>query len=69
MHFLALGVDKNDYIIKRRMIQSIEFITDGFVTAAVLRDIGLPQIELPTALLFFNVGVEMMIQRVVGFWA
>jgi hypothetical protein len=32
---LALGMDKNDYIIKRRMIQSIEFITDGFVTAAV----------------------------------
>lgn len=32
---LALGVDKNDYVIKRRMIQSIEFITDGFVTAAV----------------------------------
>jgi hypothetical protein len=31
----ALGVDQNDYIIKRRMIQSIEFITDGFVTAAV----------------------------------
>lgn len=31
----ALGVDKNDYIIKRRMIQSVEFITDGFVTAAV----------------------------------
>ncbi len=31
----ALGVEKNDYIIKRRMIQSIEFITDGFVTAAV----------------------------------
>ena len=32
---LALGVDKNDYVIKRRMIQSIEFITNGFVTAAV----------------------------------
>jgi len=32
---IALGMDKNDYIIKRRMIQSIEFITDGFVTAAV----------------------------------
>ncbi|MBW2543677.1 MAG: peptidyl-prolyl cis-trans isomerase [Deltaproteobacteria bacterium] len=32
---LALGVDKNDYIIKRRMIQSIEFITNGFVTANV----------------------------------
>ena len=31
----ALGVDKNDYVIKRRMIQSIEFITNGFVTAAV----------------------------------
>ena len=31
----ALGMDKNDYMIKRRMIQSIEFITDGFVTAAV----------------------------------
>ena len=32
---LALGMDKNDYVIKRRLIQSIEFITDGFVTAAV----------------------------------
>jgi hydrogenase/urease accessory protein HupE len=31
----------------------------GFGFAAVLRDIGLPQIELPTALLFFNVGVEI----------
>ena len=25
----------------------------------MLRDIGLPQTELPTALLFFNVGVEI----------
>ncbi len=32
---LALGMDKNDYVIKRRMIQSIEFITSGFATAAV----------------------------------
>jgi hypothetical protein len=32
---LALGMDKNDYIIKRRLIQSIEFITDGFVAAVV----------------------------------
>lgn len=32
---LALGMDKNDYVIKRRMIQSIEFITEGFATAAV----------------------------------
>ncbi len=31
----------------------------GFGFAAVLRDIGLPQVELPTALLFFNVGVEI----------
>ena len=32
---MALGMDKNDYVIKRRMIQSIEFVTNGFVTAAV----------------------------------
>ena len=31
----------------------------GLGFAAVLRDIGLPQTELPTALLFFNVGVEI----------
>jgi hydrogenase/urease accessory protein HupE len=31
----------------------------GFGFAAVLRDIGLPQTELPVALLFFNVGVEI----------
>jgi len=31
----------------------------GFGFAAVLRDIGLPQTELPIALLFFNVGVEI----------
>ncbi len=31
----------------------------GFGFAAVLRAIGLPQTELPTALLFFNVGVEI----------
>ncbi len=31
----------------------------GFGFAAVLRDIGLPQTELPTALLFFNLGVEI----------
>jgi parvulin-like peptidyl-prolyl isomerase len=30
---LSLGLDKNDYVIKRRMIQSVEFITDGFVSA------------------------------------
>ena len=31
----------------------------GFGFAAVLRAIGLPQTELPAALLFFNVGVEI----------
>jgi hypothetical protein len=32
---LALGMDKNDYIIKRRLIQSIEFITDDLATVTV----------------------------------
>ena len=32
---LALGVDQHDYVIKRRMIQSIQFITNGFVAASV----------------------------------
>jgi len=32
---LALGMDKNDYIIKRRLIQSIEFITDDLASVAV----------------------------------
>jgi hypothetical protein len=40
---VALGVDANDYVIKRRMIQSVEFITHGFVTAAV--DLGDEDIE------------------------
>lgn len=32
---LALGMDENDYVIKQRLIQSIQFITNGFVSAAV----------------------------------
>jgi hypothetical protein len=32
---LALGMDQNDYVIKQRLIQSIQFITNGFVSAAV----------------------------------
>jgi hypothetical protein len=40
---LALGVDENDYVIKRRMIQSVEFITNGFVTAAL--DLGEDDVE------------------------
>ena len=31
----------------------------GFGFASVLREVGLPATELPTALLFFNVGVEI----------
>jgi hydrogenase/urease accessory protein HupE len=31
----------------------------GFAFASVLQDIGLPQTEIPIALLFFNVGVEI----------
>ena len=31
----------------------------GFGFASVLREVGLPTAELPTALLFFNVGVEI----------
>lgn len=32
---LALGMDQNDYVIKQRLIQSLQFITNGFVSAAV----------------------------------
>jgi hypothetical protein len=32
---LALGMDQNDYVIKQRMIQSLQFITNGFVASAV----------------------------------
>jgi hypothetical protein len=31
----------------------------GFGFAGALADVGLPQMEIPTALLFFNVGVEL----------
>jgi len=32
---LALGMDANDYVIKQRLIQSLQFITSGFVNAAI----------------------------------
>jgi hydrogenase/urease accessory protein HupE len=39
---------------------SVSFgLLHGFGFAAVLREIGLPQTELPNALLFFNIGVEI----------
>ncbi|MGE0820603.1 MAG: HupE/UreJ family protein [Candidatus Binatia bacterium] len=44
----------------------------GFGFAAVLREIGLPQTELPFALLFFNLGVEigqlLFIGTLIGLW-
>jgi hydrogenase/urease accessory protein HupE len=54
---------------------SVSFgLLHGFGFAAVLREIGLPQTEVPTALLFFNVGVELgqiaFVAAVVGLlWA
>ena len=40
------------------LVSSTFGLLHGFGFAAVLRDIGLPRTELPTALLFFNLGVE-----------
>ena len=52
--------DKNSLAYRYPVVVSSSFgLLHGFGFAAVLRDIGLPQIELPTALLFFNVGVEI----------
>jgi hypothetical protein len=35
---IALGLDSNDYIIKRRLMQKVEFIAQGFVEAGVKID-------------------------------
>ena len=32
---LSLGLDANDYIIKRRLIQKLDFISQGFAEAAI----------------------------------
>ena len=32
---LALGMDANDYIIKRRLIQKVEFLAQGFAAASI----------------------------------
>lgn len=45
---------------QRPILVSSSFgLLHGFGFATVLREIGLPQTELPAALLFFNVGVEI----------
>jgi hydrogenase/urease accessory protein HupE len=61
--FLAWEIIKNDetqLTFCYPVAVSTSFgLLHGFGFAAVLRDIGLPQTELPVALLFFNVGVEI----------
>ena len=61
--FLAWEIAKGDETVvayRFPVVVSSSFgLLHGFGFAAVLRDIGLPQTELPTALLFFNVGVEI----------
>jgi len=61
--FLAMEIarGKRDSLTYRYPIAvSASFgLLHGFGFAAVLREIGLPQHEIPTALLCFNVGVEI----------
>ena len=35
---VALGLDEDDYVIRRRLVQKLEFITEGFAEAAVESD-------------------------------
>ena len=35
---LALGLDEDDYVIRRRLVQKLEFITEGFAEASVEPD-------------------------------
>ena len=35
---LALGLDEDDYVIRRRLVQKLEFITEGFAEATVTPD-------------------------------
>ena len=61
--FLATEIvrgNKKSLTYKYPATVSVTFgLLHGFGFAAVLREIGLPQTELATSLLFFNVGVEM----------
>ena len=61
--FLAWEIVKDDetqLTFRYPVAVSTSFgLLHGLGFAAVLRDIGLPQMQLPTALLFFNIGVEI----------
>lgn len=35
---LALGLDQGDYVIRRRLVQKLEFITEGFAEGAIEED-------------------------------
>lgn len=61
--FLAFEILRNDetsLTFRYPVVVSTSFgLLHGFGFAAVLAEIGLPPTQLPTALLFFNVGVEV----------
>ena len=58
---VEIALQKKDSLTYRYPIAvSSSFgLLHGFGFAAVLSDIGLPQIEIVTSLLFFNIGVEL----------
>lgn len=61
--FLAVEIGRGDTgSLTHRMplVVSVAFgLLHGFGFATVLREVGLPQSDLPIALLFFNIGVEV----------
>lgn len=61
--FLAVEIvrgDENGLTYRYPIAVSSSFgLLHGFGFAAVLAETGLPQIEIPAALLFFNLGVEL----------
>ena len=72
--FLAWEIARNDVkslTHRLPLVVSVAFgLLHGFGFATVLREVGLPSTELPMALLFFNVGVEIgQILFVLGLFA
>jgi len=54
------GANKMSWTWRYPLAVSASFgLLHGFGFAAVLKDVGLPQTELLTGLLFFNLGVEI----------